>query len=104
MCIRDSCESCQGDGVLRVEMHFLPDVFVECEACGGKRYGRETLEVLYRGMSIADALDLTVDEALQQFDAVPRIRERLTASRGWASATSRSGSRRPPSPAARPSA
>ena len=73
------CESCQGDGVLRVEMHFLPDVFVECEACLGKRYGRETLAVLYRGMSIADALDLTVDQALAQFEAVPRIRERLLA-------------------------
>ncbi len=73
------CEACQGDGVLRVEMHFLPDVFVTCETCGGKRYNRETLEVLYRGMSISDSLALTVDQALNQFDAIPRIRDRLLA-------------------------
>ncbi len=73
------CESCQGDGVLRVEMHFLPDVFVTCETCGGKRYNRETLEVLYRGMSISDALSLTVDQALEQFETIPRIRDRLLA-------------------------
>jgi excinuclease ABC subunit A len=73
------CEACRGDGVLRVEMHFLPDVFVACDACGGKRYGRETLEVLYRGKSVADALALTVEEARDVFDAVPRIRERLDA-------------------------
>lgn len=73
------CEACQGDGVLRVEMHFLPDVFVLCETCGGKRYNRETLEVLYRGLSISDALALTVDQALNQFDAIPRIRDRLLA-------------------------
>jgi excinuclease ABC subunit A len=73
------CEACQGDGVLRVEMHFLPDVFVLCETCGGKRYNRETLEVLYRGLSISDALALTVDQALEQFDAIPRIRDRLLA-------------------------
>ncbi|MEO8797506.1 MAG: excinuclease ABC subunit UvrA, partial [Polyangiaceae bacterium] len=73
------CEACQGDGVLRVEMHFLPDVFVTCDACGGKRYNRETLEVKYHGLSIADALELTVEEASQQFDAVPRLRERLDA-------------------------
>ena len=73
------CEACQGDGVLRVEMHFLPDVFVTCDACGGKRYNRETLEVRYHGLSIADALELTVEEASQTFDAVPRLRERLDA-------------------------
>jgi excinuclease ABC subunit A len=73
------CEACQGDGVLRVEMHFLPDVFVTCEACGGKRYGRETLEVQYRGLSIADALELTVDRALQVFDGIPRMRDKLAA-------------------------
>ena len=73
------CEACQGDGVLRVEMHFLPDVFVTCDACSGKRYNRETLEVKYHGLSIADALELTVEEASQTFDAVPRLRERLDA-------------------------
>ena len=73
------CESCQGDGVLRVEMHFLPDVFVTCDTCGGKRYNRETLEVRYRGLSIAEALELTVEQAAQTFDAVPRVRERLDA-------------------------
>jgi excinuclease ABC subunit A len=73
------CEACQGDGVLRVEMHFLPDIFVTCETCAGRRYNRETLEVLYRGMSIADALDLTVEQALEQFDTIPRVRERLAA-------------------------
>jgi excinuclease ABC subunit A len=73
------CEACQGDGVLRIEMHFLPDIFVTCETCSGRRYNRETLEVLYHGMSIADALDLTVEQAVDQFEAIPRIRERLTA-------------------------
>ena len=73
------CEACQGDGVLRVEMHFLPDVFVTCEECNGRRYNRETLEVLYRGMSIADALDLTVEQAREQFEAIGKIRDRLAA-------------------------
>lgn len=73
------CEACQGDGVLRIEMHFLPDVFVTCDACAGRRYNRETLEVLYRGLSIADALDLTATQALEIFDAIPRVRERLAA-------------------------
>ncbi len=73
------CEACKGDGVLRVEMHFLPDVFVTCEACGGRRYNRETLEVCYRGLSIADALGLTVEQAYDIFEAVPRVRERLAA-------------------------
>src|SRR5262249_25704998 len=61
------CEACQGDGVLRVEMHFLPDIFVTCDTCGGKRYNRETLEVKYRGLSVADALDVTVEQALELF-------------------------------------
>src|SRR5215471_16466461 len=73
------CEACQGDGVLRVEMHFLPDVFVTCEACQGRRYNRETLEVLYRCLSIADALELTASAAIETFDNIPRVRERLSA-------------------------
>ncbi len=75
------CEACQGDGVLRVAMHFLPDVYVLCDACGGKRYNRETLEVAYRGLSIADALALTVDAASELFDSIPRIRQKLQALR-----------------------
>jgi excinuclease ABC subunit A len=75
------CEACQGDGVLRVEMHFLPDVFVTCDTCGGKRYNRETLEVTYRGMSIAEALEITVEQAYEVFDAIPRVRDRLGALR-----------------------
>jgi excinuclease ABC subunit A len=75
------CEACQGDGVLRVEMHFLPDVFVTCDACGGRRYSRETLEVKYRGLSIADALDVTVEQASELFGAVPRIADKLEALR-----------------------
>jgi excinuclease ABC subunit A len=75
------CEACQGDGVLRVEMHFLPDVFVKCDACAGRRYNRETLEVKYRGLSIADALDVTVEQASELFGAVPRIADKLEALR-----------------------
>jgi len=75
------CEACQGDGVLRVEMHFLPDVFVMCDACSGRRYNRETLEVKYRGMSIADALDVTVEQSSDLFGAVPRVADKLEALR-----------------------
>jgi excinuclease ABC subunit A len=75
------CEACQGDGVLRVEMHFLPDVFVTCDTCSGRRYNRETLEVKYRGLSIADALDVTVEQASELFGAVPRIADKLEALR-----------------------
>ncbi len=71
------CESCQGDGVLRIEMHFLPDMYVQCDECKGTRYNRETLEVKYKGKSIADVLDMTVDEAVVFFDAVPLIKNRL---------------------------
>ncbi len=71
------CEACQGDGVIQIEMHFLPDVYVTCDVCNGKRYNRETLEVLFRGKSIADVLDMTVEEALEFFKAVPRVREPL---------------------------
>src|SRR5438445_2975765 len=72
------CEACQGDGVIKIEMHFLPDVYVTCDVCRGKRYNRETLEVTFKGKSIADILDLTVDEAADFFKAVPRIRNVLT--------------------------
>ncbi|GBQ87101.1 excinuclease ABC subunit A [Acetobacter nitrogenifigens DSM 23921 = NBRC 105050] len=71
------CEACQGDGVLKIEMHFLPDVFVTCDACKGARYNRETLEVKFKGKSIADVLAMSVDEALPYFQAQPRIRDRL---------------------------
>jgi excinuclease ABC subunit A len=71
------CEACQGDGVIKIEMHFLPDVYVECETCKGKRYNRETLEVLYKGKSIADVLDMTVEDGVGFFDAIPSIREKL---------------------------
>lgn len=72
------CEACQGDGVIKIEMHFLPDVYVECDVCKGKRYNRETLEVKYNGRSIADVLDLTVEEGVKEFSAVPSIREKLS--------------------------
>jgi excinuclease ABC subunit A len=71
------CEACQGDGLVKVEMHFLPDVYVPCEVCKGRRYNRETLEVRYKGKSIADVLDLTVADALDFFEAQPRIRTKL---------------------------
>jgi excinuclease ABC subunit A len=73
------CEACQGDGVLKIEMNFLPDVYVTCETCKGKRYNRETLEVLFKGKSIADVLDMTVEEAQGFFTAVPAIREKMDA-------------------------
>ena len=71
------CEACSGDGVLKIEMHFLPDVFVPCEVCHGKRYNRETLEVRYKGKNISEVLDMTVDEALPFFETLPKLRNRL---------------------------
>ena len=73
------CEACQGDGLIKIEMHFLPDVYVECETCKGKRYNRETLEVLFKGKSIADILNMTVEDAESFFKAVPSIRDKMTA-------------------------
>jgi excinuclease ABC subunit A len=71
------CETCQGDGILRIEMHFLPDVYVECEACAGRRYNRETLEVKYRQASIADVLDMTVSQAASFLENIPKLRQKL---------------------------
>ena len=71
------CEACQGDGLVKIEMHFLPDVYVPCDVCRGRRYNRETLDVYYKGKNIADVLDLMVEDALEFFDAVPRIKQKL---------------------------
>ena len=71
------CEACSGDGILKIEMHFLPDVYVPCEVCHGKRYNRETLEVKYKGKSIYDVLNMTVEEALHFFENVPSIRRKM---------------------------
>ena len=71
------CEACQGDGLVKIEMHFLPDVYVPCDVCRGRRYNRETLDVYYKGKNIADVLDMTVEDALGFFDAVPRIKQKL---------------------------
>ena len=75
--MKGGCEACQGDGVIAIEMHFLPDVYVTCEQCKGRRYNRETLEIKYRGKSIADVLDLTVDQALPLLENFPPIAGKL---------------------------
>lgn len=71
------CEACRGDGIIKIEMHFLPDVYVPCEVCHGKRYNRETLEVTYKGKNIADILEMTVEDALQFFENIPKIKRKL---------------------------
>ena len=71
------CEACCGDGIIKIEMNFLPDIYVPCDVCGGKRYNRETLEVKYKGKTISDVLDMTVEEALEFFDSIPRIKNKL---------------------------
>ena len=71
------CEACAGDGIIKIEMHFLPDVYVPCEVCKGKRYNRETLEVKYKGKNIADVLDMTVAEALKFFENIPKIQRKI---------------------------
>ncbi|MCL1863135.1 MAG: excinuclease ABC subunit UvrA [Defluviitaleaceae bacterium] len=71
------CEACSGDGIIKIEMHFLPDVYVPCEVCGGKRYNRETLEVKYKGKTIADVLDMTIESALEFFENLPRLKDKL---------------------------
>ncbi|MCC2646467.1 MAG: uvrA [Rickettsiaceae bacterium] len=73
------CEACQGDGLIKIEMHFLPDVYVKCDACNGKRYNRETLEVTYKGKSISDVLEMTVEEALSFFEKIPAISDKMQA-------------------------
>ena len=71
------CEACQGDGLIKIEMHFLPDVYVTCEVCKGQRYNRETLEIQHKGSSIADMLNMTVDDALEFFEHIPYIKTKL---------------------------
>jgi excinuclease ABC subunit A len=71
------CEACQGDGLIKIEMHFLPDVYVTCEVCKGQRYNRETLEILYKDKSIADVLNMTVEEALAFFENIPLVKSKL---------------------------
>ena len=75
------CEACKGDGIIKIEMHFLPDIYVPCEVCGGKRYNRETLEVKYKGKNIYEVLDMTVDEACDFFENVPSVRRKIVTLR-----------------------
>ena len=99
------CEACQGDGLIKIEMHFLPDIYVPCEVCKGKRYNRETLEVQYKGKNIYEVLDMTVDEAVEFFENLPRIvRKICRRCRRWAWAICGWDSPPQPCPAAKPSA
>ena len=75
------CEACSGDGIIKIEMHFLPDVYVPCEVCKGKRYNRETLDVKYKEKNISEVLDMTIDEAVEFFDAIPKIKNKLSTLR-----------------------
>ena len=77
MCIRDRCEACQGDGLKRISMHFLPDVYVPCEQCGGKRYNEETLQVTYKDKNIYDVLEMTIEDAVEFFGNLPKIKTKL---------------------------
>ena len=80
------CEACSGDGIKKIEMHFLADIFVPCEVCKGKRYNRETLEVKYKGKNIYEVLEMTVDEGVEFFGNIPKIKRKLetfTGSRSW---------------------
>ena len=95
------CEACQGDGVIAIEMHFLPNVYVTCEQCKGRRYNRETLDIGYRGKSIADVLELTVDQALPLMENLPRSPPSCGRCSAWGSATSHWGRPRRPSRAGR---
>jgi excinuclease ABC subunit A len=98
------CEACTGDGLLKIEMHFLPDVYVTCDVCHGKRYNRETLEVQFRGHSIADVLDMTVEDAVEFFKAVPPIRDKMAMLAEVGLGYVKVGQQRRPCPAARRSA
>ena len=98
------CEVCRGDGQIKIEMHFLPDVYVPCEQCHGKRYNRETLDIRFKGKTIADVLEMSVEEALEFFRNIPKIKRRCRRCTTWASTTSGSASRRRRSRAGRPSA
>ena len=97
------CETCQGEGYVKIEMQFMPDVYIVCDACKGKRYNRDTLEILYKGKSIADVLEMTVTQAMGFFDPIPISRVSSGCSTTWASATSSSANRRPHCPAVKPS-
>ncbi len=98
------CEACKGDGQIKIEMHFLPDIYVPCEVCGGARYNRETLQVTYRGKNIAEVLDMTVEDALAFFGTSPASSASCRRCSTWAWATSAWGSPPPRSPAAKRSA
>jgi excinuclease ABC subunit A len=98
------CEACQGDGLIKVEMHFLPDVYVPCDVCQGKRYNRETLEIRYKGQNIHDVLEMTVEDALELFAPVPMLARKLQTLMDVGLATSSSARARPRCPAARRSA